>query len=74
MTTQTLVEQAMALPLEERIGLAEALWQSISEGLPSGDQREAIQQATRREGELTSGVALGRSHEDVMNAARRAIA
>jgi putative addiction module component (TIGR02574 family) len=73
MTTQLLIEKAMALPLEERIGLAEALWQSISEGLPAGDEREAIEQAARRDAELTSGTAAGRTHEEVMQAARRAL-
>jgi hypothetical protein len=33
----------MALPLDERVGLAELLWQSISDGLAVRDQREAIQ-------------------------------
>jgi Putative addiction module component len=73
MTTQTLIEQAMALSLEDRVGVAEVLWQSISEGLPSGDQREAIQQASQREAELTAGTVAGRSHDEVMLAARRAI-
>jgi Putative addiction module component len=58
--------------LEERIGLAEALWQSISEGLPAGGQREAIDEAARRDAELTSGTVVGRTHEEVMQAARRA--
>ena len=73
MTTQALMEQALALPLDERVGLAEALWQNISEGLPVGDQREAIQQAVQRDAELTSGKTVGRTHEEVMQAARRAI-
>ena len=63
----------MALPLEERVGLAEALWQSIGQGLTAGSEREAIGQASRRDAELTSGAAIGRSHEEVMAAARRAI-
>ena len=73
MTTQPLTEQAMALPLDERVGLAEALWQSIGEGLATGGEREAIEQAARRDAELTSGAASGRTHEEVMRTARRAI-
>jgi hypothetical protein len=73
MAIQPLIEQAMSLPLEERIGLAEALWQSICEGLPAASEREAIEQATQRDAELTSGTAVGRTHEEVMQAARRAI-
>lgn len=63
----------MALSLTERVDLAEALWQSISDGLRTGGAREAIEQATRRDAELTSGAAPGRTHEEVMQAARRAI-
>lgn len=39
----------MALPLEERVGLAEILWQSIGEGLSAGGERQAIEQAARRD-------------------------
>ena len=73
MDNRQLTEQLMALPLEERVGLAEALWQSIGEGLRAGEEREAIALASRRDAELASGSALGRSHDDVMKAARRAI-
>jgi putative addiction module component (TIGR02574 family) len=73
MATNSLAEQLMALPLEERIGLAEALWQSIGEELASGGEREAIEQAARRDAEMNSGAVVARSHEDVMAAARRAI-
>ena len=70
---QQLTEQVMALPLAERVDLAEALWQSIGEGLRAGGEQEAIEQATRRDAELTSGAVSGRTHEEVMQAARRAI-
>jgi hypothetical protein len=73
MGTQQLTEQAMALPLAERVGLAEALWQSIGEGLRAREEREAIEQAARRGAELTSSAAAGRTHEEVMQATRRAI-
>lgn len=73
MAIQQLTEQAMALPLAERIGLAEALWQSIGEGLRAGSEAEAIEQAERRDAELASGSATGRTHEEVMRSARRAI-
>ena len=63
----------MALPLEERVGLAEILWQSIGEGLSAGGERQAIEQAARRDAERTSGAVSGRTHEEVVRAARRAI-
>jgi len=63
----------MALPLQERVGLAEALWQSIGQGLNSGGEAEAVEQADRRDAELISGAAVGRTHADVMRAARAAL-
>ena len=73
MVPQELTEQIMALPLEQRVGLAEALWQSIGQGLQTSGEREAIEQAWRRDADLTSGAAPARTHEEVMQAARRAI-
>lgn len=73
MTTRQLTEQVLALPLDERVDLAEALWQSIGAGLQAGEEREAIELAARRDAELTSGAVVGRTHDEVMQAARRAI-
>lgn len=73
MKTRPLAEQVMALPLAERVDLAEALWQSIGEGLQAGGESEAVEQAARRDAELASGATSGRSHDEVMKAARRAI-
>jgi putative addiction module component (TIGR02574 family) len=73
MATQQLTEQLMALPLAERVDLAEALWQSIGEALRTGSEPEAIEQSARRDAELTSGAVSGRTHDEVMQAARRAI-
>jgi hypothetical protein len=73
MAIQQLTEQVMALPLAQRVDLAEALWQSIGEGLRASGEREAIEQAARRDAELSSGTAPGRTHEEVIQAARRAI-
>jgi putative addiction module component (TIGR02574 family) len=55
MEKRQLTEQLMALPLAERVDLAEALWQSIGEGLRSGEEQEAIAEARRRDAELDSG-------------------
>lgn len=73
MANENLIDRAMALPLAERVQLAEALWRSIGEGLNAGDERDAIAQAKRRDAELDSGLATGRSHDEVLQAARRAI-
>lgn len=73
MSTVELTAEAMALPLAERVSLAQALWQSIEAGLPEADEQETLKEAVRRSQELASGEVVGRSHEEVMQAARRAI-
>jgi len=73
MTTEELIADAMALPLAERVTLAQALWESIDTGLPESDQDEAIREAIQREAELSSGKVTGLIHAEVMEAARRAL-
>ena len=73
MSTEQLTSEAMSLPLSERVSLAQALWQSIDAGLADTDEREAVREAIRRDQELSSGSVAGRMHEEVMEAARRAI-
>ncbi len=76
MTSEQLAQQALALPLPERVALAEALWQSIDEQ-PDADlqaeERTAIQQARTRAAEFDSGAVAGHTHEQVMHAARRIV-
>ena len=64
----------MALPLAERATLAQALWASIDDGLPVTDEPTAIADALRRDAEFSAGTVTGRTHAEVMEAARRAIA
>ncbi len=63
----------MALPISERVSLAQSLWQSIDAGLAEAGERDAVREAIRRDQELSSGAVVGRTHEKVMQAARRAI-
>ncbi len=70
MTTQQLTTEALALPLAQRIELAQTLWQSIDCGLPEIAPEEAIRDAVRRDAELTSGIVVGGTHAEVMAAAR----
>jgi putative addiction module component (TIGR02574 family) len=72
MSTEQITSEAMALPLAERVSLAQALWESINSGLPETDERAAVDEAVRRDQELSSGSVTGRSHEEMMKAARRA--
>jgi putative addiction module component (TIGR02574 family) len=74
MSNEQLTSQALALPLHDRVVLAEALWQSIDEE-PEADssieEREAVEQALSRDADLASGAVLGRTHDQVMEAAQR---
>ncbi len=72
MSTKQITAKAMALPLAERVSLAQALWQSINSDLPDGDERAGLDEAIRRDQELSSRKVSGRSHDEVMKAARRA--
>ncbi|MES2440984.1 MAG: addiction module protein [Verrucomicrobiota bacterium] len=73
MSTQELAAEAIALPLSERVSLAQALWQSIDANCPDVSEQEAVREAVRRDGEVSSGSVIGRSHEEVMAAARKSI-
>ena len=73
MSTQQLTVEAMALPISERVSLAQALWQSIDAGLGAAKGSEALAEAIRRDDEISSGVVQGRTHVEVMLAARRAV-
>jgi putative addiction module component (TIGR02574 family) len=73
MSTQELAAEAMALPLPERVSLAQALWESIGTGLADTDDDSAVREAICRDEELSSGSATGRTHEEVMQAARHSI-
>lgn len=73
MSTQELAAEAMGLSLPDRVSLAQALWASIDAGLTETTEDAALSEAIRRDEELTSGAAVGRTHEEVMQAARRSI-
>jgi hypothetical protein len=53
--------------------LAQELWQSIGAGLSNTDEQMAVRDAVRRDQEISAGTVVGRTHEEVMQAARRAI-
>jgi len=73
MSSQQILQEAVNLPLAERFLLAQELWQSLDVGLNDADDPPALSEAIRRDEELSAGHVEGRSHSDVMLAARRAI-
>ena len=73
MSVEELKQEALLLPPMERVSLAQALWQSISTGLGDVEEEPALREAIERDQELTSGAAAGRTHEQVMQAARSSL-
>ncbi len=73
MSTKQITAEAMALPIAEKVSLAQALWQSIDAGLLESDKESAAREALRRDKELSIGAVAGISHERALKAARRAI-
>lgn len=73
MSTEQIIADAMALPLAERVTVAQTLWESIDAELPDTDERAAIAEAVRRSEELSSGKVKGETHEEVMDAVRQAL-
>ncbi len=63
---------AMGLPIDERVQLAQAIWDSIEEMEVAPDPA-ALAEAKRRDDEMSSGKDPGRTHEEVMRSARKAI-
>ena len=76
MSGKQLTQEAMALPLAERVALAQTLWHSIegqSAGKIADEVNWAVHEADRRDRELSSGKVAGRSHKQVMQTARKAL-
>jgi putative addiction module component (TIGR02574 family) len=73
MSTKQITAEAMALPIAEKVSLAQALWQSIDAGLPESDMESAVREALRRDKDLSSGAVAGISYDEALKAARRAI-
>ena len=76
MSTKELTKAAVSLPLAERIALAQTLWDSIgqqSKGSIAEETCWAVEEADRRDAEMSAGKARVASHDEVMRAARRAI-
>lgn len=76
MSSKEVTQVALALPLAERVALAQSLWQSIADpkiGDMADEVNWVIEEAGRRDQELTSGNVKGITHEQVMQAARKVL-
>ena len=74
MAIPQLTSEAMALPLSERVSLAQALWQSIGHSVEDAGEKGALSDSIARDQEISSGAVSCHSHAEVMRAARQAIA
>jgi hypothetical protein len=68
-TFDSLTEQALALPPEQRFELAERLWLSVE----FQNDEQLMAEIARRDGEMDRKVVQTFSHEDVMRDAKKAI-
>ena len=71
-----LTNQALSLPVAERVQLAQKLWESLPEtdaSVPPQEEAQALELARRRDAELASGKVQGIPHDQVMQNARRSI-
>ena len=73
MLTQALIDQALALPIPERIALADLLLESISDEHTVCEPHTAIALALKRLAEIENGTVKMRTHDELMQAARMAL-
>lgn len=69
-------DQALSLVAEERVALALRVWESLSDSerhAANPVDAATLAEVRRRDEELSSGAVAGRSHDQVMAAARRAL-
>ncbi len=73
MTTEQITQLILALPVGERVEIAQALWESLGDARPATDSQndDAVGIAEQRDAELVSGQVVGRTHEEIIVAARR---
>lgn len=62
----------MALPLAERVLLAQALWESIDADFPTIDETETLRVAIDRDREISAGSVVPRRRDEVMQRALNA--
>jgi putative addiction module component (TIGR02574 family) len=73
MSIAQIKELALALPVEQRVDLAQLLWSSLDNHPPdvSLDEEAFRQELQRRDDEMSSDPSACLTHEEVMTEARR---
>ena len=73
MTPERVATEALSLPAQDRVNLAQALWQSLAHPIHDVDPDHLLETCLRRGRELDSGVVQGVSREEAMRHAREAL-
>jgi putative addiction module component (TIGR02574 family) len=71
-----LTNQALSLPVAQRVQLAQKLWESLpetDENISPVEEAQAVELARQRDAQLNSGEVPGIPHDQVMQDARRSI-
>ncbi|MFT3830872.1 MAG: addiction module protein [Opitutaceae bacterium] len=71
MSTDQITNAALALPMAERVRLAQTLWVSIDKDLTESSEAAAVEESARRADELERGAVQGQTHEDAMRQLRQ---
>lgn len=71
MSTDQLTTAALALPMEERVRLAQTLWVSIDKDLAETNESAAVEESARRAEELDRDTVQGQPHDEAMRQLRQ---
>jgi putative addiction module component (TIGR02574 family) len=73
MTTEVLKQQVLALPMQDRVEIVEAVWQTIEDRHPCDDltESEIVAEALRRDAAMDADPSVKRTYEEVREAMRR---
>jgi hypothetical protein len=72
-TIREISSQALSLPPKSRAILANMLLDSLEEVRVSDNEKKWIEEAKKRDKEITEGKVVCKSHDDVMKSAYKAI-
>lgn len=70
---QQIIDHALSLPIDQRVELAQRLWDSVDAPVDPAYEADVVAIAERRLRELENGTAREVSHDEVMETARKII-
>lgn len=73
MNAEQVAEEALNLPIHDRVNLAQVLWESFAAQPATEEGSDLSQTVLRRGRELDEGVVTGISREDALAQAREAV-